>query len=89
MATEYESPEIVDVDAMPPPRRGPRGWDDSEMLNKLRDGLPHAIENVSTEEDRKRWRRRVRLAARRVGVSVTTRYVPNEARLYFQGETTE
>ena len=84
-----EIPEIVDVEEMPPARRGRRGWDDAPLRDKLRDGKPHAIENVSTEEDRKRWRRRVRLAARRIGVSVTTCYVLEEQRLYFRGTGSE
>jgi hypothetical protein len=90
VATERsEVPQIVDVEALPARRHGKHGWDLTPLIEKVRDREPHALENVRTEEDRKRWRRQLRASARRLEMSVITRYAPEEARLYFQGVARE
>jgi hypothetical protein len=77
--------KIVDVDAMPERRHGRRGVDLEPLIEKLRDLQPHAIENVASNEERARWRRRLRRAARTAELAVETRYVREERRLYFRG----
>jgi hypothetical protein len=82
-------PTIVDVAEMPPRTYGRAAANLAPLVPALRDGAPHAIEEVRTEEDRRQWRRRLRRAAQREGVKVETRYSAGEARLYFQSKGRE
>jgi hypothetical protein len=87
MAKSKENlPTIVDVPEMPQRRRGRAGADIAPLVVALRDRNPHAIEDVRTDEQRRRWRRRLRRAAKQEGLAVETGYVDKEGRLYFRGK---
>jgi hypothetical protein len=85
MAQEKASPRIVEVPEMPSPRVGRPGADLEPLARALEDRNPHALEGISTEDEKRRWRRRLRRAARRAEMRVETRYIAPEARLYFRG----
>jgi hypothetical protein len=87
MAKSKETrPTIVDVPEMPQRRRGRVGADIAPLVTALRDRKAHAIEDVRTDEQRRKWRRRLRRAARQERLAVETGYVAKEARLYFRGK---
>ena len=79
------TPRIVDVNEMPERASGRSSAALEPLRVALRDGKPHAIEEVRTDEERRRWRRKLRRAAQREGLAVETRFVGQESRLYFRG----
>jgi hypothetical protein len=79
-------PPIVDVEAMPERRHGRATVELESLISAIRDRKPHALEDIRTENDKRRWRRKLRRAADRSGVRVQTRYVESELRLYFQAQ---
>jgi methionine aminopeptidase len=86
--SKSDLPTIVDVPEMPRRRRGRTGADIAPLVDALRDRRAHAIEDVSNEEQRRKWRRRLRRAAKQEGLRVETGYVGHERRLYFRGTDT-
>jgi hypothetical protein len=78
-------PQIATVKEMPRPRRGRRGIDTSYLEELLQEGKPHAFENVEDRNQRERYARQVRAAAKKIGLEASTTYVEEEQRLYFQG----
>lgn len=78
-------PKISSVKEMPTPKRGRRGIDLSALEDLLKDKKPHAFEKIADRNERERWARRVRDAAKNVGMEASTTYDEGEQRLYFQG----
>ena len=79
---------VVQVDEMPARTRG-QSSDLAPFAAAIADRKPHAIEDVRTEEDKRRSRRLLRRAGEREGLVVETRYIRREARLYFRGRAPE
>jgi MoaA/NifB/PqqE/SkfB family radical SAM enzyme len=88
MVSAKKTPKVIDVEAIPK-RSGRIVTEIAPLVPAIRDGKPHAIEDLRSEEDRVLWRRRLRRVAKREGMKVETRYRPEEARLYFQGSKDE
>lgn len=85
MATRENESRIVAVEEMPKRRLGRPRIDLAPLKEALRDGTPHALTDIGNEQERKLWRRRLRMAAKELGLGVETVFVKDEARLYFQG----
>jgi hypothetical protein len=85
MARSKETPVIADVEAMPERRHGRAAVELEPLIAALQDRQPHALEDIRTDLEKRRWRRKLRRAGDRAGVRVQTRYVESESRLYFQG----
>jgi hypothetical protein len=85
-AKAKREPSVVDVDRMPARHLGRPGADVGPLREAIQDRKPHAVTDISTEEQRRFWRRRLRKAAHEAGMRVQTVYVEAEGRLYFQGK---
>lgn len=88
-AKAKKEPTVVAVDRMPPRHLGRPTIDVGPLREAVEDGRPHAVTEITSEQQRRLWRRRLRKAAHEAGMRVETVFVEDEGRLYFQGRPSE
>ncbi len=80
---------MIPVDRMPARRLGRPSIDVGPLREAIEDGKPHAVTEITSEQQRRLWRRRLRKAAHQAGMRVETVFVEDEGRLYFEGRPAE
>jgi hypothetical protein len=84
-ASPTKQPTVIAVDRMPARRVGRPSVDVAPLREAIRDGKPHAVTEVASQQQRRLWRRRLRKAAHEASMRVETVFIESEGRLYFQG----
>jgi hypothetical protein len=84
-----KEPTVVAVEKMPPRHLGRPSVDVGALQEAIEDRKPHAVTHLTSEQQRKLWRRRLRKAAQHADMRVQTVYVESEGRLYFQGRASD
>lgn len=74
---------MQEEDSLPPLTRGRSSEDYDTLIEVMRSGKVHSINEVS-EEERAKLGQKIRGAAQKAGFKVTVRYSKPQSKLYFQ-----